>query len=381
MIYLKKNAQYFLGILLIICGVSGSNFRVFLLGALVSDIGFEVAKASDLVASSAGGLLVGSFFMVVKVRSINRRFVVFISVISMVIGTSSSILWHGYGSLLCSMFLSGFGEGLLISTGASIISSSDNPTRFVSLQAVLGSFVASVMAYNAPGLVKWEGVNGLFWALLGFSFVSFCIAFFVSDYKSSSLVKSGVFLGEFSVNKRKGVFLMAFSTLILFTGIGSFWPFIETIAVDAGVSRSVFGVVISAGMILGGLIGCVVAVLGDRYGYLFSVFIGCLFMMLSVILVELYMNAGSVYLIVPVFMMSGSLVVIFHNSFLASLDPSGRVMIIGLVMESMGGLVGPVFSGAVLRLGGNYSFISWALIISIIIYLCLRLFCHNRLFD
>ena len=363
------NASILAGVFLVVCGASGLSFRAFLVGAFENDLGFSPVLASDIVAASAGGLLLGNFIMLLKVHVWNRRKVAWAALSLMFIANLSGLFLHLYQQLLVIQFLSGLGEGILMGLGAAIIAGASNATRYIGLQMVLGSVAAAATAYFAPYLIQWKGVNGIFLFLLVYPFIALLSTFWVSRFPSVTI--SDVKGVEPRIDKfSAGVSVLG--TLILFSGLGMFWPFMESIVIAAGVPKPDFGKILSVAIVLGGVVAFAVSLFGDKYGYLKPALLGCAILISVVCTLTFEVNGLLFFILVPAYLMSSMLLIIYHNSYLASLDAQGRVLVFGVSMESLGGLLGPLMSGGILRLGGDYKMICWSLIVLSSFYVLLR---------
>lgn len=360
------------GIVIVVCGLGGVFFRAFLLGALVNDVGLPEFLASNVVAASASGILLGNFLMLLKVHIWNRKKIAYMAIGCMLCSNTAGLFLHEYEQLITIFIVSGTGEGVLIALGSAVIAGSTNVTKFVGLQTVIGSCVAAGTAFLAPYLIQWQGVNGIFLFLLIYPFITLLSVFWLKSFAS---VTAHSIDGKPSSINRKNSAITLLATLIVFTGIGAFWPFLETIVMQFDVSRSVFGVAVSIGMFIGGLMALMAIILSDRFGFLYPVLLGSLLMVIAASVTNITLNNLIILLLVPLYLLGSATLVVYHNAYLASLDAQGRVFVFGIVMESLGAILGPLLAGAILRFGGGYDMLSWFFIVSVVVYCLLRWLC------
>ena len=369
---ITDNKPIYAGIFLVVCGLGGVYFRAFLLGALVRDVALPSFLASNIIAASAAGILLGNVFMLLKVHKWNRKKIALAAIFCMLISNVSGIFFHQYEDLIVILFLSGLGEGTLVALGSAVIAGSSNVARFVGLQTVMGSTVAAGTAFGAPYFIEWEGINGIFMFLLLFPCIAFFSTRWLMAFPSTRIDQESH--SASSVNMTKTAFSIL-ATLVMFTGIGMFWPFLETIVMASGVSSSVFGIAVSIGMFLGGVVALAATVLGDRYGYFLPSVVGASVMALAAMISMLTLTEAMVLLLVPVYLMASMLLVVYHNAFLASLDTRGRVYVFGVTMESLGAILGPLVAGVVIRMGGGYQAVTWLFVGAAVVYCLMRGMC------
>ncbi|MDC1512725.1 MFS transporter [Porticoccaceae bacterium] len=374
---LQNKLPFLTGVVLMVCGVSGANFRAFLLGALVGDVGITDAQASDVIAANATGILIGSVVMVLKVHIWNRRYIAWSAISCMLVGNFLGLFFHQYQQLLMILFLNGLGEGILMSLGAAVIAGSKDATKFIGIHMILGTSTATVMALSAPYLIQWQGISGIFLFLLMFPGLALLSTRWLSSFVQAPTTQPQAVNSDRAmpaIDMRAAV-LSIIATLVLFTGLGAFWPFCETIVNASNVSSEIFGKAVSVGMFSGGVVAVAAAWYGNSFGFLKPALLGCVVTSLVAYFATYQVSEAATFLIIPGYLMSSMLVIIFHNAFLASLDTQGRVLVFGVTMESLGGVLGPILAGSILRLGFSYEVICWALIIAVFCYLLLRILC------
>lgn len=358
-------------VVIIVCAQSMTAFVPLLLGSLVDDVGLAVAEASDIVAASTAGLLLGTAFIVMKGHLVNRQTISFVAFILMLLSCTAALFIHQYPFLLITMLVAGTGSGAGLSLGLALLVAGHSNTA-----QRYGIAVMSLAAFNAviilgiPSLTEWFGVNGIIAILLSCSLVGCIFSSTVPRIPYQDASKSDTDQ-ENAINKKVSAIALV-ATLVLFTGFTLFWPFIERIAVEAGVAKTTIATSYSLGMIGVGASGFVASLVGDRFGHLKPLFLACGFLSVGSLAIVYGLNAQNIVFLIPLFQFNYILLVIFNNVSLAVLDASGRVLVAGVFMESTGWFIGPLVAGQILRVSEGYVILAAIFIVTTVVFLFLK---------
>lgn len=362
-------------IVLVVCGGSMTVLVPFLLGSLVDDLRLSVAQATDIVASGAAGLLFGTIAVLIKECHSNRKLFAIIASAFMIIGNLLGFIFKLHSSLIFSQFLVGFGAGCFIAIGVAIIAGTDNSSRYIGLQMMAATLVSSINLLVVPVAISMMGLNGYFVVLMVFSI----LAIFVIQWLPTKilLTDASMLCGSNAgfAFSRSMIFAIA-STLIVFTGFNAFWPFIERISLDGGIGNNLISKSLSSAMIAAAVVGLLAGKIGNKYGYYKPVIFSCMAMFICLLLVFNFLTSNSIVFIIPVFQAHFIMLLIYNNAYLASLDPLGKVLLLGVIMENTGAVLGPIISGQILRFGGGYYAIGTFFTVMLFLYVLFKVFSY-----
>lgn len=361
----------------IVAGTVITAITPFMVGALADDLGLSIAAVSDVVAAGTGGFVLGVITIALVGGYLSKRLMAIISIFFMLIGNASALIFHTYEPLLLIRAITGLGDGMLTSVGLGILSGLKNCPRYLGLQMLTSTFFAFWVILSIPFLLDSLGINALFSILIVYSLIALrfvCWLPRIRGSKTSVSYESSVF----EVNPGIKI-LSVICTLLLFSGFGGFWPFVERISLEQDVLPENLSLSLSLAMLMGAGGAFIAGAVGDKYGLIKPALFACTVVTMAALMMTHRLDNASVLYLIPVFQSAFMFLIIYHNAFLASLDPTGRVLLFGLIMETSGNFLGPISSGQIIRAGGDYLIISYVMIAAVIIYVAVRVWlCVSR---
>ena len=317
---IKGYLHLFAGMVMLELGNLSSTLAPFNVG-VISDGFVASSQDSGLVVSlelffaAIGALLFGAS----KLKGRNLAF----------LGSFIVSSCYFLGSLVTSVseiFLiksvSGFGCGMLIASGHSILASSKEPNRAYAMFTVFASCTGATLVYFSSQWIE-QGGYVLFFTNFIFIYLALSLLFLLSrtsDSTSTNEVKN-------SDNSRFYIFACLILAVLFFEVPSSgIWAFMERFGVeDLGMSVSYVGEVISISIILSLLGPAVVGLVGNRLGrkvpILVCLFLSsfCIYFIFGVATVNTFYFGNITWNIIFTIM------VIFILGASADIDPSGKL--------------------------------------------------------
>jgi len=175
---------------------------------------------------------------------------------------------------------------------------------------------------------------------------------------------------------QKDVLLALLAYFTLQMGGGTIWTYVERIAKEAGLAADFTGQLMGLSSILAIFGGLLVFWLGDSKGLKIPVLGGVLSMVIGAVL--LFWSAQPmIYLFaISLYAAAWSFAIPFYQQIQAKFDPTGKVVTLGTIVNTMGRATGPALAALFLS---DYSFVTivWlaigALVLSMLIILPLLL--------
>ena len=317
---IKGYLHLFAGMVMLKLGNLSSTLAPFNVG-VISDGFVASSQDSGLVVSlelffaAIGALLFGAS----KLKGRNLAF----------LGSFIVSSCYFLGSLVTSVseiFLiksvSGFGCGMLIASGHSILASSKEPNRAYAMFTVFASCTGATLVYFSSQWIE-QGGYVLFFTNFIFIYLALSLLFLLSrtsDSTSTNEVKN-------SDNSRFYIFACLILAVLFFEVPSSgIWAFMERFGVeDLGMSVSYVGEVISISIILSLLGPAFVGLVGNRLGrkvpILVCLFLSsfCIYFIFGVATVNTFYFGNITWNIIFTIM------VIFILGASADIDPSGKL--------------------------------------------------------
>jgi MFS family permease len=142
------------------------------------------------------------------------------------------------------------------------------------------------------------------------------------------------------------------SLLIYFGGLSAVWAFVERIADGNGIDAITIGQALSFGVIGGGVGAFIAAISGDRFGRVRPLFFSAL-----IIAAALWIYNGSfsgITFAIVTFLFSGAwnYSLAYQLGIVASVDASGRYVVLMSAALASGAVLGPAVAGFLINDGG-----------------------------
>ncbi len=355
-------------------GVIGASMPFLMpifVGAMIDHLGFSARDAGLIAAVELTSMGAATLTMTVLVNRWNRRAIVFAGLAIFLIGNLlASLVGSGADAFLplaIARALSGMGSGILLSTMKATVAATRNPVRIFGIYSIVLLVVASVAFPSMPlVLAKW-GTTGAYLVAATLVLPGLALLRWFPPRGLAPAVREG---GERPVVWP--VLLALVAMLVYFIAQGSVWAYLERMGVASGLDVAVVGKILGGAALAGMAGAALVSWLNVRIGRAKPVFFGVLCSVASLLLLVQGWGAEAY----AVAAMTLNLTFFFSGPYLlgtmAALDTQGRVVVMGLVMQSIGGAAGPALAGLII-VGDNYLSVGWLGIICYVLSLAMFL--------
>ena len=351
-------------------GVIGASMPFLMpifVGAMVDHLGFSARDAGLIAAVELTSMGAATLAMTLLVHKWNRQAIVLSGLAIFLIGNLAASAADAFLPLAIARALSGMGSGILLSTMKATVAATRNPVRIFGIYSMALLVVASVAFPTMPLILAKWGTTGAYLVAATLILPGLVLLRWFPPRGLAPAAREG--------GKRPVVWpvLLALSAmLVYFVAQGSVWAYLERMGVASGLDVAVVGKILGGAALAGMAGAALVSWLNVRIGRAKPVFFGVLCSVASLLLLVQGMGAEAY----AVAAMTLNLTFFFSGPYLlgamAALDTQGRVVVMGLVMQSIGGAAGPALAGFII-VGENYLSVGWLGIICYVLSLALFL--------
>lgn len=352
----------------LVSGVGALLFAIMpvFAASLAEHYGFGEEQVGDLVATFFLGYTLIGISSIFWILSINWRIISLVGLVLGVSGIGAMAFLTGYTALTIAMVVGGIGMGTLYALATAIIGEASDPDR---------GFGIKLGLETAPGAILILVLSAFVVGTFGFTGV--IIVFVIV---SLMLGASGYFLPERGPkghgdqteldapgeNKDLSGWLLPFIGLLAgffyFTGLSGGWGFLEIIGTTKGLDAGGVGTVLFLGMfstIAGGLFA---AWLGDRFGRIIPVAAAIGLFIFGILLIRSSTNIWVFGIGSISFLITLNFVLAFVFGLTASVDASGRLIVLSAAALSSGVIAGPALAGRIIEASGYETMLTYAAI-------------------
>lgn len=291
-------------------------------------------------------VVISAFFWI---RRINWRLAAYIAMPIAAAGMYLGTLNTSYPLLLISVFMAGGAFSAVYGLGTTALGDTTHATKWFGVKIAVEAGSGVILLFMLPGLIiKPWGFDGLLIALaiIVLLFIPFVYFLPARGHKGELEVLSQEISPANSSTNLFAVWAAIAATAFFFTGETAAWAFIERIGNDAGFEAELLGRILALTLIFAVLGSCVVAAIGERFGYHLPIVTAGL-----IFFAGLLCLTGADHLMIYIL---GCCVVMFsvgfgiplYVSFVAHLDLDGRYVVLTVPAIGFGAMVGPGAAGS-----------------------------------
>lgn len=331
-----------------------------IVGAIADSFMFNDQQLGWVASADLGGMCIVSVIVSRLIAWINRRYLALAGILIAVMANIAAMQTDTLSTLLLSRIISGMGGGICYSVGLANLSATNNSTRSFSILMFALVSVNALELYTFPHVTNIWGVNGVY-ALFSLCFLlSFAIVPYIPHYAPANVRPT-------IKTEQKTRQQFSFSTLIpwiclaavfsFYITIGSFWAYIERIAVNAQLADDYIVNALSVVTLLT-LVGCFFSrSIGQRFGHILPLLF--VLSMLVGVLVYLSLSISYVSFAVGVLLFNYCWLYtdIFQLSTLSDIDKTGRYSALVPTAQGVAQTLGPLIAGALLIQGAGYRYV------------------------
>jgi predicted MFS family arabinose efflux permease len=342
---------------IIVIGVIGGWATVIMPGILgvLTERGIGPAQASVIGSSELVGMTVSLAVTALLIAKLDRKRLALGGIITLVAGQVLSVYANSYGLLLPIRFMTGLGEGVVVTAMTAAASSSPNSDRIFGLYLAVLLGGSSLFFVLLPHLSAIAGAKTVFGTLAGLTLlIGFMVPWFPN--RSAPINANGIAAerpAATSGSRKWPGYLGLAATLVLLMGIGTVWPLMSQIAQSRGMEPRAANDVLASASFAGIVSGLFVSWYGARSGRRIPLMIGSA--ALSVTMAAILGSSQAVlFTILAIsFMFWWIYSVTYYLGVLAALDRTGRLASFSFATQTFGMALGQALAASLVH-DGDY---------------------------
>ncbi|MGI9277443.1 MAG: MFS transporter [Endozoicomonas sp.] len=327
--------------------------------SLVSEWGFTDQQAGIATAMHTLGSLVGMTYIFIKIDTLNiHKWMV--GALTATVVCEAAIALSGQPELVIAVRLfAGFASGLAFATALALMGYLPNNERIFALSLLLSFISAILVMYFWPALLNIAGMSGIFWYFSAYALI--CLPFikllpaYTRDISSNTAQEQDLDMSDLF---RGAPLVIIIASLLFYTGNTAIWTFAGQIGVSQGLSLAQATETLSYSMVAGFIASIIATVIGNRQGYTISFLAGLGTITISTLMMLDMTTADAYLLAFALFNFGFSFAIPYIQGLQSKFDPSGRLLILGLMTISAGFFMGPAIASLILD-DGDYSNLFW----------------------
>jgi predicted MFS family arabinose efflux permease len=321
--------------------------------AWVELLGFTPEQVGRVAGADLGGLSLGAVIASLFVGRMNRRLLILISVVIVIISNGLCMLYTDYETVLWLRVGAGVGSGIYTAVAVATLGGSSKPARAFNLMLFAFAFSQALEMQVLPML----SMNGIYLAfiacyIIGLPFLHWVPAWPPNRRNLNSEDEQGTERPRVPAYIPWLVLAAIFFTYI---NIGSYWTYIELAALDAGIDEHYVGRLLVWTSFFS-LIGCAVAtVISNRFGLARPMLIALFSMAMIVGMLSFGITDTKILISMFSFNLLWIFVDVYQMSTVANVDSTGAFASLMPGAQGLGQIVGPNIAASMLGAGMGYS--------------------------
>lgn len=341
----------------------------FLMGAMMNGLELSEGTTGLILSVEFTLAMVSSLLIAPYINRVPRKTVAVIGTIMAIIANILSAYISDVALLICVRAFAGFGAGLALAAGNSVIASAQDPDKTAGQVNVLFVVLMIIVMLGFGFIADNFGLVGTYYGIAATYAVMLIMVVRLPQYvdvESDSSMDVDNSKVRMSLIGLVPIGMMA--TMFLFSMRDTMgWAFVEQIGVALGYSTSEMGIILAVQAFIALLGPLVVAKVGNKFGITIPVLIGIIGH--GLITLGYLMASDSKFFYTAIVLMNATAyfyALAYLTGLAASLDKEGRIVAATGSFIALGIAVGPAFAGQLINLGG-YSLAAWSIIMIIIL--------------
>ena len=342
-------------------GDLGLYVSPFVMGALVEEFSAREGQISMIMALQFGAVGVSSIIVALLSARLDLRFVIYLSVVLMIIGNSVSFAADDLQVITAARALTGLGEGGLLSSAYALAARTADPDRTFAAMVFVSTVFAFVFLVSVPYVVSRMGASGTFGLILAFAVVLLpVITLLRQEDTESPTGRSELSLSDFALLKGRGLALFVGFALITMA-TESLWLFVERIGADIGLSLQTVSRYVLVALVAAAVSPALMFVIGNRLGRTRPIVIAVALAIVAAF-IQTRTSHAALYG-VSIFVVSAVLIFLvpFIRAAMSDYDASGQLAAASCAAFYLGSASGPALVGMLLLGAGDagYRPVGW----------------------
>jgi predicted MFS family arabinose efflux permease len=358
--------------LLCVTAMSSTTISPIMLGQYVDTAGLTERLAGLVAASEAGGYVLAQSLLVAVVHRWSRRGLALSSIAFTLAGNVATLWVAGFLPLAGARLVTGFGAGVALATMGASIAARKEPQRGYSVVTLFALLYAVLLLAVSGAVAQRFGLRGLIAIVLVLNGVGFVACFWIpSRIDAPPPATDAPGAARAPHTRPRDITRLCATLLLLYVAHNALWSYQERMGVALGLVRSAVGVILAIS-VGGGIAGAALAAFaGTRKGLRAPQLLSMVVLIISAVLVANVRNAA-------IFAISATLIkaawffgLPYLQAGLARLDATGRAVVAGGSLQTLGTMLGTAAAAYVIPYGRGYVGVLAAVIYLICIPLCL----------
>ncbi len=342
----------------------------FLMGAMMEGLNLSEGTTGLVLSVEFTLAMVSSLLISPYINRVPRRTVAMVGALMAIAANIISAYIGDLTQLILVRGFAGFGAGLALAVGNSVISSADDPDKTAGQMNVIFVMIMIAVMLGFGFIAEKYGLKGTYFGVAGTYAFMFIFLTGLPQYINTERVDVVV-----SHDAREGAKSSSNISLVTLTALGMMatmflfsmrdtmgWAFVEQIGVNLGYTTSQMGMILALQAFIALIGPLIVAKVGNKFGITIPVLIGIIGH--GSITLGYLMASGSKLFYTAIVLMNATAyfyALAYLTGLAASLDKEGRVAAATGSFIALGIAVGPAFAGQLIDLGG-YTLAGWAII-------------------
>ena len=339
----------------------------FLMGAMMDGLGLTEGTTGLILSVEFTLAMVSSLLISPYINRVPRRTIAIAGTLMAIAANILSAYITDVALLISVRAFAGFGAGLALAAGNSVIASAEDPDKTAGQVNVLFVVLMIAVMLGFGFIADNFGLTGTYYGVAATYAVMLIMVIRLPQYVDSNGDEEST---ESSTGKKTAVRLIGLVpigmmiTMFLFSMRDTMgWAFVEQIGVHLGYSTSEMGMILALQAFIALIGPLIVAKVGTKFGITIPVLIGIIGH--GSITLGYLMASDSKFFYTAIVLMNATAyfyALAYLTGLAASLDKEGRVVAATGSFIALGIAVGPAFAGQLIDLGG-YGLAAWSIII------------------
>jgi len=361
----KKTTQIIINSFIGATGLGFPSVLPMLIGAIVDTLGYSRAMVGWISSANILGIAVGGLIATLLIGKRPLVQIVRVGLLGLLLFDTLSMFVEASNIMIGTRFLSGVFGGLVYAGGLAAFSGLKNPIKAYGIYVIVFCIWSGFVMVILPFLMQYFGLVGGFGVLVGMAVVSL-LGSGVIPHLAKNIQEKELDLSFLLKQKEVGLALLGYFAIML--AGGTTFTYAERIAKEAGLDTLLTGQLLGASTILALLGGLLVFKLGDSKGLRMPIFLGVVTMGAGVLL--LFWSTSPIIYFIGISLFGGawSFAIPFYQQIQSKFDPTGKVVSLGTIVNTLGRATGPAL--AALFLGGqSFTMVLWLSLVALVLSL------------
>jgi len=333
-----------------------------LVGAIVDQLGYDRSMVGWIASFNIFGIALGGLIATLLIGKKPLIRIVQVGLVGLLVLDGLSVFVVQAIPMLGIRFISGVFGGLAYAGALAAFSGLKNPIKAYGIYVVVYCVWSGAILVTLPYLVNLFGLAGGFGILVFMALMSLLGSNVIPQLAAN--IKEKEIISLKTLLSKKEVLLALLGYFALQMGGGTIWAYVERIAKEAGLEAALTGQLMGLSSVLAILGGLLVFKIGDSRGLRMPILVGVIGMGLGAAML-FWSNNAMIYLGgISLFAGAWSIAIPYYQQIQAKFDPTGKVVSLGTIVNTMGRGTGPAMAALLL---GDHSF-------TMVIWLALSVF-------